>query len=211
MRFQVMRLVIGLFVCCGMTAAVIGLATEALGQARPNTPQLPPGTVTNPEMHDRETNITLMERGNEEAKNRDAALKQMNEDFQRIQTLGMDLSNVSLAGNPPDYKKVSETASDIKVRATRLKNSLVLPPSGKDEKRRKEQDEDKTELASMLSALSDSIKSFAGNPIFQQRAQQPADAQDVAKARVDLDEVIRLSSRIIMAADQQSKSPVKPN
>src|SRR5262245_53275305 len=210
MRIQVMKLVTGLFICCaGITAPVIGLAPEARAQARPNAPQPPPGTVTNPDMHDRESNITLMERGKDEAKNRDAALKQMNEDFQRIQTLSLDLTNAFTSGNPPDYKKVSEAASDIRLRVSRLKTSLALPPSGKDEKRKKEQDADKTDLAPLVSALSESIKSFAGNPIFQQRSQQPADGHDVAKARLDLDEVIRLSSRILKNADQQNKSPAR--
>src|SRR5215813_7252784 len=161
MRCERMKLFTGPVICSiGIAALVIGLATEAPAQARPNAPQPPPGTVTNSEMHDRESNITLMERGKEEAKGRDAALKQMNEDFQRIQTLSFDLSDVFSSGNRPDYKKVSQDASDIRLRANRLKTNLVLPPSTKDEKHKKEQDADKTDLAALSSALSESIKSF---------------------------------------------------
>ena len=207
MRCERMKLFTGPVICSiGIAALVIGLATEAPAQARPNAPQPPPGTVTNPEMHDREANITLMERGKDEAKNRDAALKQMNEDFQRIQTLSLDLTNVFSSGNPPDYKKVSEEASDIRARASRLKANLMLPPSAKQEKKKKESDSDKMNLAGSVSALSDSIKSFVNNPIFQQRSQQPPDAQDIAKARLDLDEVIRLSSQITKEADRLNKS-----
>jgi len=207
MKFERMKSFTGPLICCvGIAALVIGLATEAPAQARPNAPQPTPGTVTNPDMHDREANITLMERGKDEAKSRDAALKQMNEDFQRIQTLSLDLTNLLSPGNQPDYKKVSEDASDIRTRASRLKANLVLPPSAKQEKPKKEPDAGKMNLAASVSAVSDSIKSFVNNPIFQRRSQQPPDAQDVAKARLDLDQVIRLSSQISKEADKLNKS-----
>ena len=199
-----------LFAGGGILFLLMTMTTKAGAQAKPNSPQPTPGAVTNPEMHEREANITLLERGKEEAKSRDAALKQMNEDFQRIQAVDLDMMNVFSSGNPPDYKKISEDAADIRLRAIRLKNHLVLPPSVKDEKRKKGKDDDNTDLKSAMTGLDDSIKTFVGNPIFQQ-AQQPAGNQDIAKARLDLDEVIQLSSRIAKAAEKLYKEPGKSN
>src|SRR5262249_43351557 len=127
--------------CVGAALLIVILPGVAGAQARPN-PNTLPGGETNREMRDREANITLMERGKDEAKSREATQKQMNEDFQEIQTKDADMMTVFGSANPPDYKKISDDAADIKFRANRLKNLLVLPPSGKEDKRKKERSPD---------------------------------------------------------------------
>lgn|SRR5262249_41744306 len=187
------------------TAFLIGILPGlAEAQARPNPNSLP-AAETNREMRDREANITLMERGKDEAKNREAAQKQMNEDFQRIQTEDADMITAFTSANPPDYQKILDDAADIRTRATRLKNLLVLPPSGKEDKRKKERDAD-LDLQASMPLLSGTIKSFVSNPIFQQQAGQPVDYRNVVKARHDLDEIIELSSKVRAAAEKMSKA-----
>ena len=194
-----------LFACAEAAVMVMALGAQASGQARPNAPQPSPATVTNPAMHDREANITLLERGKDEANRKDAALKQMNEDFQRIQTTDAEMMDAFVSANPPDYDKISVDAADIRVRASRLRDQLALPAAGKPEKRAKEPDIDKDDLRASLSRLSDSIKSFVSNPIFQQQAPQQVDHHNGLRARLDLDDIIRLSSRIAKAAGEQKK------
>jgi len=192
--------------CTGAFAMVIALGGLAYGQAKPNAPQPSPGTVTNPDMNDRSANVTLLERSKDEANRKTAALKQMNEDFQRLQTEDAEINEAFESHSPPDYKKISEGASDIRIRASRLKNQLALPAPAK---RTKEQDGDKDGLKAHLSRLSERVKSFVGNPIFQQQAQQQADGDNKAKARLDLDDIILLSSRIAKAADAMEKEAAK--
>jgi hypothetical protein len=199
------------FACVATAVLALGSPTPARAQARPTPPQQSPGSETPQQMRDREANITLLERGKDEAISKDAAMKQMNEDFQRIQTEDADIMNAFSSANPPDYKKISDDAADIKVRAIRLKNFLVLPPSAKDEKRKKERESDNSELKSSVPALGESIKSFVSNPIFRQQAQQQVDYRDVAKARRDLDDVVDLSARIAKTAERLNKEPARSN
>jgi hypothetical protein len=207
MKAEGMKLTRGILLTGAVAIMVLGSATRTLAQARPN-PNSPPGAETNREMRDREANITLMERGKDEAKAREATQKQMNEDFQRIQSEDADMRTVFASPALPNYKKIYDDAADIKVRATRLKNLLVLPPSGKEDKRRKER-ESESDLKTSLPTLDEAIKSFVSNPIFHQQAGEPVDYRDVSKARRDLDDIIEFSSRIAKTAQNLSKGSAK--
>jgi hypothetical protein len=207
MKAKGMKLTHGILLTSAVAIAISGSATRTLAQTRPN-PNLPPGAETNREMRDREANITLMERGKDEAKAREATQKQMNEDFQQIQTEDAAMRTLFASAAPPDYKKIYDDAADIKVRATRLKNLLVLPPSGKEDKRKKER-ESESDLKTSLPTLAEAVKSFVSNPIFHQQAGQPVDYRDLSKARRDLDDIIELSSRIAKTAQNLSKGSGK--
>jgi len=210
MRAEGTKLTRGVLLTGAAAIIVWGCATGALGQVKPNPTTLP-GAETNREMRDREANITLMERGRDEAKAREATQKQMNEDFQQIQTEDAEINTVFGSANPPDYKKINDAAADIKVRATRLKNLLVLPPSGKEDKRKKER-ESESDLKGTLPTLAEAVKSFVSNPIFHQQAGQagqPVDYRDLSKARRDLDDIIELSSRVAKTAQNLNKGSAK--
>src|SRR6516225_3399146 len=113
MKAEGMKLTRGILLTGAVAIMVLGSATRTLAQARPN-PNSPPGAETNREMRDREANITLMERGKDEAKAREATQKQMNEDLQRIQSEDADMRTVFASAAPPDYKKIYDDAADIK-------------------------------------------------------------------------------------------------
>jgi hypothetical protein len=154
---------------------------------------------------DRERNVSEIERVKNDTASHDAAVKQANEDFSRIQTDDVDMLKVFSASKPPDYKRISDDAADIKKRATRLKDYLVLPPTAKDEKRKKMMaDPAPEELESSVPALKDLIQGFVKNPVFQQTTQR-ADYRDLAKARRDLDDIIDLTSKIRKTSDRMSK------
>lgn len=150
------------------------------------------------DLDERNLNVTMAERNKDTTANREAAAKQMNEDFKGIQSLDVDIMKIFTAANPLDYKKISEDSAQIKIRAKRLKDYLTLPPGAKDEKRHALAVD--ADLKLSVPALKDSIKSFVGNPIFQQTPGQKVDYREVAKARRDLADIIDLSASVEKAA-----------
>ena len=187
----------------------LALATPLLAQQNPPNPA-PPTLDSRSELRDRDMNVTLLERGKDEARNRQSVLTQMNEDFARIQSADKDvLSAVSTEG-APDYKRISDGLADIRKRAIRLRDNLVLPPAGKDGKSQKTLDEaDTNQLRPALVALNGLITSFVTNPLFQQGAN--VDYRQVAKARRDLDGIIDFSDKIRKSTEKLSKASSKPD
>jgi len=158
----------------------------------------------------RETEATAMENKKDEALRRDAALKQMNEDFKRLQELNLDLSAAYPASGSPNYKRLSDDSAEIKTRASRLRNNLMMPPAAKEEKHEKIKEEPGQDpLQSSVMTLNVLIKSFASNPVFKKDT--GVDHQQVSKARRDLDDIIEISDKLKKAAEKMSKSPGKTN
>jgi hypothetical protein len=199
-----------------LVAAAFALALLApapgLAQKQPPPPSQDRSQTydMNQELRSREANITLMERGKTEAARKEAALKQMNEDFTRLQSLNVDIATAYAAGGTPDYRRVTEDSAEIRTRASRLKNSLMLPPTAKDEKREKLKEESGQDgLQGFITALDGLVKSFVSNPVFQKNT--AVNYQQVAKARRDLDGIIEVSDRIKKAAERLGKSAANPN
>jgi hypothetical protein len=65
-------------------------------------------------------------------------MKEFYEDFERIQTVNMELSKAFQSSDAPDYNWVSRGSAEVQKRATRLKHNLMLPSSSKPEERREE-------------------------------------------------------------------------
>lgn len=125
---------------------------------------------------------------------------EIKEDFERIQIINND---VLQASGTPDYQVISESAAEIKKRATRLKSNLFPPESGKKSKEAKPAAEDQ-ELKSLLSLLDNSIASFTHSPIFQNA--KVVNPEDSTNAQKDLENIIKLSTRIVLEADRIKKS-----
>ena len=158
----------------------------------------------------RETEATAMENRKNEALKRDATVKQMNEDFKRLQELSLDLSGAYPASGSPNYKRLSDDSAEIKKRASRLRDNLMMPPAAKEEKHEKIKEEPGQDaVQSSVATLNVLIKSFASNPVF--RKDTGVDHQQVSKARRDLDDIVEISDRLKKAADKMSKSPGKTN
>ncbi len=158
----------------------------------------------------RETEATAMETRKNEALKRDATVRQMNEDFKRLQELNLDLSGACPASGSPNYKRLSDDSAEIKKRASRLRDNLMMPPAAKEEKREKIKEEPGQDpLKSSVATLNVLIKSFASNPVF--RKDTGVDHQQVSKARRDLDDIIEISDRLKKTAEKMGKSPDKTN
>ncbi len=85
-----------------------------------------------------------------------------------------------------------ESASKVKKHASRLKNNLSLPEPDKEEKLSPEALPDETRAA--LTILCKRIYEFITNPIFESHA--GLDLEQAAKARRDLDSIIRFSDKL---------------
>jgi hypothetical protein len=120
-------------------------------------------------------------------------LAQINEDFARIQVVNNALARAVASGDELDLKLVAQAASEIRKRAGRLKENLILPeqfearPKGSDVV-------EPGQLKESLVALDRLIVSFVSNPGF--RSVRVVDPQWSAGARRDLEEIIELSARL---------------
>jgi hypothetical protein len=122
---------------------------------------------------------------------------QIKEDFERIQIVN---GEVLQAGGTPDYVRLSEAAEEVRRRAARLKSNLFAPEPEKKSKREAVEEEDHADLKSLLSALDEALAGFVNSPIFQNT--RVVNPQDSAKARHDLDEIIKLCARVLKEADR---------
>lgn len=195
-----------------VAAFLLLLSTPILAQGNPTFPQ--PATKENPrtnpaEFNGRNENITLLERGKEEALKKQTALAQMNEDFDGIQSADREVLS-AVSSELPDYKRISLGLTDIGRRANRLKKNMALPPPTKEDKKKAKRDEpDATELRPALIALNSLITSFVTNPIFKKETS--VDATHLSQARRDLDGIIEFSERVRKNVEKLDKPATKPN
>jgi hypothetical protein len=133
------------------------------------------------------------------------AYQQIKEDHEQLQVLTYHLSEAAGAGPTLDYKQIRKDAAEVKKHATRLKINLSLPEPGKSEKPKQNGEGFSTEeLKSAIEALNALVKSFVWNPIFQQP--NVVDVEHLARARRDLEGIIRLSEQIQKRAEALSKA-----
>lgn len=195
-----------------VAAFLLLLSTPILAQRNPSYPQ--PATKDNPrtnpaEFNGRNENITLLERGKEDALKKQTALAQMNEDFDGIQSSDRDVLS-AVSNEVPDYKRISAGLTDISKRAMRLMKNMALPPAAKQDKKKAKLDQqDATELRPALIALNTLITSFVTNPIFKKETS--VDAANLAQARRDLDGIIDFSEKVRKNVEKLDKPTTKPN
>jgi hypothetical protein len=131
-----------------------------------------------------------------------AMMDQVSEDFQRILTLHNEIVR-ALAGNKSlSYQFISDATGEIRKRSARLQSSLKLQrPEPAAEDRVPEPGLKVTETKDGLILLCRQIESFIKNPIIETPG--TVDAQQLEKARRDLQSVVELSSDIKKRADKQ--------
>jgi hypothetical protein len=130
---------------------------------------------------------------------------QVSEDFLRIQVVNSELMKAVSGGGALDLAFVEKSASEIKKRAGRLKDNLMLPEPEKGAKRPAvEAGAEAGRLRSSLSALGELIYGFVRNPVFKEA--KVADVQMLAKARRDLDEIIELSGQVKKGSEKLRKA-----
>lgn len=136
------------------------------------------------------------------------ALTQINEDFTRLQVVNNALAKSLAVGGELDFKAVAQAASEIKKRAGRLRENLILPAPAEDRPKSSSGIEP-GQLKAALAELDRLVFSFVHNPGF--RSVKVVDAQWSAQARSDLEGIIELSGRVRKSSEQLHKAAQKPH
>jgi hypothetical protein len=136
--------------------------------------------------------------GNESAAAKDqrqlkALMAQTEEDFNRILSLHNEIARALASNNALDYKFVSDATGEIKKRASRVQSSLRLSPE-EGQAPVKPEEFDDSQMKDALIKLCKQIRSFVTNPSIEKPG--TVDAEQLTKARSDLESVIQLSGQI---------------
>jgi hypothetical protein len=132
-----------------------------------------------------------------------ALMAQTEEDFTRILTLHNEIARAISSEHGLDYKFVSEASAEIKKRAARVQSNLKLAPEDGQTIAKPEEFDD-AHMKDGLIKLCKQIRSFVTNPMIEQP--NTVDAQQLTRARADLEGVIQLSAQIKKDADKLSRS-----
>jgi hypothetical protein len=136
-----------------------------------------------------------------------AAVKQLSEDFRRVQVIRNDVARALVAGAPLDYARVSEQAAEVRKRALRMQAYLALQHQPKGSEIFSDEVTSapgEAELKGALVRLCKRIDSFVENPRF--KSPEVLDVGANAKARRDLWEIISLSGGVKESADRLNRT-----
>lgn len=185
--------------------ALVALVTTSLQAQRQTTGM----SERDRNLLDRETQLTLLERGGKPKVKRDPQLllSQINEDFMRLQAVNNEVKLKISKSITLDFKDISNAATEIKKRSTRLRTNLVFPDSAKEETPKKAPEPDDGQLKVPLLTLDRLIRSFVTNPVFTSAG--VINAQLAAEAKADLNAIIDLSDKVKKRADKLSKATEK--
>jgi hypothetical protein len=131
-----------------------------------------------------------------------AMMDQVSEDFERILTLHNEIVRAIAANKSLGYQYISDATGEIRKRSARLQSSLKLQmPEPAAENRVPGPGLKVTETKDELILLCRQIERFIKNPIIETPG--TVDAQQLEKARMDLQSVVELSNDIKKRADKQ--------
>jgi hypothetical protein len=126
-----------------------------------------------------------------------ALMAQTEEDFNRILTLHNEIARALSSNDTFDYHFVSEATGEIKKRASRIQSTLALRMAPQDEPVKQTAD---PEMKDSLIKLCKEIRSFVTNPVIDKP--NTVDAEQLIRARRDLEGLIQLSGLIKKEADK---------
>jgi hypothetical protein len=157
------------------------------------------------EMDRRELQLSGLGKENQKAndpKRAQAMMDQVGDDFQRILTLHNEIVRAIAANRSLSYQYISDATGEIRKRSARLQSYLKLPkPAPTTEKRGTEMDLKAMQTKDELILLCKQIENFVRNPIIEKPG--TVDAQQLGKARKDLQSVVELSDAIKKQVDKQ--------
>ncbi len=160
------------------------------------------------ESEEREMMLALAERyhrAGEQQREPRLAFAQIREDFLRLQVVNKDLSKAASGGGQLDLKLVAKSASEIKKRAERLKENLVLPEAeGKEKVPAGLAPADLEQLRAALTRLDGIVLRFAS--ALHAKGVGRFDAQSAARMRLDLEAIIGLSERVKKGSEKLSEA-----
>ncbi len=130
------------------------------------------------------------------------------EDFIRLRAVSGYLSRAASEGAELDFEALAKSAAEIKKRAGRLRNSLALPEhEAAAPPRQAGLSTEPARLRSSLSTLSSLVADVVSNPVFEGYV---FDAALAARARRDLDEIVKLSERVKNSSERLSRDAGTP-
>jgi len=127
-------------------------------------------------------------------------MTQTEEDFNRILTLHNEIARAISSKDDLNYHFVSEATAEIKKRASRVQSNLVLGLSSEDARVEVKAE---PEMKDSLIKLCKEIRAFVTNPMIENP--NTVDAQQLVRAKRDLEGLIQLSGLIKKDADKLSK------
>ena len=130
----------------------------------------------------------------------EALMAQTEEDFTRILTLHNEIARAISSKEALNYHFVSESMTEIKKRGTRVQSSLYLGLSDEDAPVKEKAE---PEIKDSLIKLCKEIRAFVTNPMIENP--NTVDAQQLIRAKRDLESFIQLSGLIKKDADKLSK------
>ena len=130
-----------------------------------------------------------------------ALMAQTEEDFTRILTLHNAIARALTSNKDLNYQFVSEATAEIKKRATRVQSTLALHLAADDAPVKEKSD---PKLKDSLVKLCKEIRSFVTNPIIENPS--TIDAEQLTRARRDLESLIQLSGLIKKGSDKLSRN-----
>jgi hypothetical protein len=131
----------------------------------------------------------------------EALMDQTEEDFNRILTLHNQIARALASNDALDYRFVSDATAEIRKRASRVQSSLALNVPAEETLLPDKTDPFKdSDLKDALIKLCKQIRSFVTNPSIENP--NTVDAQQLTKARRDLESVIQTSGQIKKDADK---------
>jgi hypothetical protein len=120
--------------------------------------------------------------------------EQIEQDFNRVLTLHNEIVRAISSGQRLDFEFVADATEEIKKRATRLQSTLALEQQEKVDTPAAAIGPDHDKIKAALTTLCKEIKSFVTNPVIEKPGTVSAD--ELARARNDLDAIIKLSDQI---------------
>src|SRR5258708_15221127 len=131
-----------------------------------------------------------------------AMMAKVSEDFHRILTLHTEIVRAITANRPLSYRFISDATSEIRKRSALLKSSLKLQkPESATETQKTLTDPKAIQTNDKLLLLCRQIENFVRNPIIEKPG--TVDAEQLEKARRDLQSVVELSEEIKKQVDKQ--------
>ena len=130
----------------------------------------------------------------------EALMAQTEEDFTRILSLHNEIVRAISSKDTFNYHFLSEATAEIKKRGTRVQSTLVLGLSSEDAPVKEKAE---PEMKDSLIKLCKEIRAFVTNPMIENP--NTVDAQQLVRAKRDLESFIQLSALIKKDADKLSK------
>jgi hypothetical protein len=200
-----------------VAAKTLGLIAAAFGFLIPTIAQQgsprPPGDVDPARARFEDTSkreMQLRGLGNMPTKPADpkqlqALMAQVQQDFERILTLHNQIVHAITTDEILIVDFVSDATAEIRKRATRLQTTLAFEkPDASEQNRDKPKQLSDGQIKDALFTLCKHIESFITNPVI--KTPGTVDAQQLARARRDLEFMVQLSGSIKKAADSLSKA-----